>query len=287
MGYLIIIIFLIILVAMILKRFKTLKCSNLALVTGAVKSGKSTIGCYLAVKHYKRALFSWRITAFLQKLFNKPIDEKPLLYSNIPLACEYVPLTSDILQRKTRPRFKSVLFVDEASLVADNETFRDLTTKERVQFFNKLIGHETHGGYMFYNTQAIGDVSVEIRRCASQVFYIHHLTKWIPFVLIAHVRECIYNEDGLNLENSVNEDVEDSLKKVILSKRVFKMFDRYAFSYFTDDLPVEDQVVNGEKLKDLKVRQIVDFNGENRTKDNFYKKGGSNEKQVKQFNIKL
>ena len=144
-----------------------------------------------------------------------------------------------------------------------------MTAVERLEFFNKLWGHESHGGYLFYNTQAIGDLSVEVRRCASQVFFVHHIVKWIPFIIIAYVRELVYSEDGL-VVNNADEDIEDSLKKVILSKRVFKMFDRYAFSWFTDDLECSDEVIDGSKLPDLKARNIIDFNGKTRTKEKFY-----------------
>lgn len=259
----------IILMFMILRSFKTLKCSNLALVSGAVKSGKSTIGCYLALKHYKRTLFNWRLTCFIRKIFKKELPEKPLLYSNVPLGCEYSPITKEILNREQRVRFKSVAFIDEASLIASNDDFANKTLAERLEFFNKLWGHESHGGYLFYNSQAIGDLSVEVRRCSSQVFFVHHIVKWIPFIIIAYVRELVYSEDGLVVNNS-DEDIEESLKKVILSKKVFKMFDRYAFSWFTDDLPVADKVIDGSKLPDLKVREIVDFLGRSRTKEKFY-----------------
>lgn len=259
----------IIAIFMIIKHFKTLKCSNLALITGAVKSGKSTIGCYLALRQYKKALRSWRITCFFNKIFNKPEPEKPLLYSNIPIAQEYSPITPEILQRKTRIRFKSVVFIDESCLIASNDDYSNMPLVERLEFFNKLFGHSTHGGYLFYNTQAIGDVSVEVRRCASQVFYVHRLVKWLPFVIIAYVRELIYNEDGL-VVNNVDSDVEDSLKKVIIPKKIFSQFDRYAFSYFTDDLPVDDEIIDGKKLPDLKAREIIGFDGKKRTKEKFY-----------------
>lgn len=259
----------IILLFLLLKGFKRIKCANLSLITGAVKSGKSTIGCYLALKQYRKAIFNWRISCFFRKLFNKELPEKPLLYSNIPLNCEFSPLTADVLQRKKRIRFKSVVFVDEAVLIASNDDYSNMSLVERLEFFNKLFGHSTHGGYLFYNTQSIGDVSVEVRRCASQVFFVHHIVKWIPFIIVAYVRELVYSEDGLVINNA-DEDVEDSLKKVILSKRVFNMFDRYAFSWFTDDLEVDDKVIDGKALPDLKVRSIIGFDGKERTKDKFY-----------------
>lgn len=282
----IILIIAIILMFVIIKKFKRLKINNLSVITGAVKSGKSTIGCYLSLRQYNRMLFNWKCRCIWNKLLHKDLPEKPLIYSNIPLNCEYVEITPDLLQRKKRARYKSVVFIDEATLIASNDDYSNMSLVERLEFFNKLFGHATHGGYLFYNTQALGDVSVEIRRCASQVFFVHHIVKWIPFIIIAYIRELVYSEDGL-VVNNMSEDAEETFKKVILTKRVYKMFDRYAFSYFTDDLPVEDKVINGRLLPDLKVRKIIGFDGKERTKEKFYlmeeKKKNEQVKKQSQF----
>ena len=46
-----------------------------------------------------------------------------------------------------------------------------------------------------------------------------------------------------------SEDVENTLRKVIFRKKVWKTFDCYCYSSLTDDLPVEDKVVNAPTLK--------------------------------------
>lgn len=241
----------------IMSKFKVPKIGCIALVTGGVKTGKSTFAVNLAIKTYNRVHRGWKIRAFIQRLLHVPVDEEPLLYSNIPLAVPYVELTKDIIMRRVRPRFKSVLYFNEASLLASKDTFRDLEQDERIMLFNKLFGHETHGGYCIYDTQAIVDLNCNIRRCLSEYYYIHHLEKHIPFVLCAKVREERYSEDG-TVVNSYNDDLEDSLKKVLISKRVWKKFDAYCFSSFTDDLPVESKVVCADK-NDMKVKSIVSF----------------------------
>lgn len=123
--------------------------------------------------------------------------------------------------------------------------------------FNKLYGHETKGGMVIYDTQAIVDLNCNIRRCLSEYFYIHHLEKRFPFILCAKVREERYSEDG-SVVNSYSDDIEDSLKKVLISKRVWKKFDAYCFSSLTDNLPVADKLEYRDK-DDLKVRDIVSF----------------------------
>lgn len=239
------------------QKYKVPKIACVTLVTGGVKSGKSTFSVNLARVQYKRVHRRWKIRAFFQKLFGREISEEPLLYSNIPLACEYVPITLELLQRKERPRYGSVAYVNEASLVADQMLFKNDELNERLTLFNKLFGHETVGGYLIYDTQCIGDLHYSIKRSLSNYFYIHHLEKHFPFFLVAKVREERYSDDG-TVVNSYTEDVEEKLKSVIISKRIWKMFDAYCFSSLTDKLPVSDRVVIGNRYN-LKSRNIVSF----------------------------
>lgn len=241
----------------IYRKFKVPKLGCLALVTGGVKTGKSTFAVYLAYVNYKRAYRRWKIRRFFQNAFHMPVDEEPLLYSNIPLSIPYVPLTKDVLTRKKRVRYGSVIYVNEASLVADSQLFRNDVLNEELLLFNKLIGHESKGGILIYDTQCIGDLHFSIKRCVSEYFYIHHLQKHLPFVLCASVREERYSEDNVSI-NTYDKDVEESLKRCLIPKKVWKYFDAYCFSHLTDSCPVADDVVCGDK-KDLKAREIVSF----------------------------
>lgn len=245
------------LVAKIASKFKVPKIPCVALVTGGVKSGKSTLSVYMAIQTYNRVHRRWKIRVFFQNLFHKPLDEEPLLYSNIPLAVPYVPITLELLQRKVRPRYGSVAYVNEASLLADQMlSLKKDDTNERLTLFNKLFGHETIGGVLIYDTQCVADVHYAVRRSLSSYIYVHHLEKRIPFFLIAQVREERYSDDR-GVINAYNEDVEESLKKVLIPKRVWKKFDAYCFSCLTDGLPVSDNVI--EDCVDLKAREIVSF----------------------------
>ena len=203
------------------KKFKSPKVNCVSLVTGGVKTGKSTFAVYLAISNYKRIHKRWKIRAFFQKKLGREVEEEPLLYSNIPLSVPYVPLSREILRREVRPRYKSVCYVNEASLVADSQMFRDMELNERLMLFNKLFGHETLGGMCIYDTQCIVDLHYSIRRCLSEYFYIHHLNKLIPFFLVAEVREERYCEDNSSI-NTYENDVEDCLRKVIIPKKIWK-----------------------------------------------------------------
>lgn len=225
-------------------------------VNGGVKSGKSTFSFHLAYKQYKRNRRYVKIRNFFLKMFKKPLMEEPLFYSTIPVAIPHVLLTKELLQRQKRFAYKSVIWVDEASLLADSMCYKDLDLNDQLLLFNKLIAHETKGGTIVYNTQSIGDMHYSVKRCLSETFYVHNTFKWLPFFLIATVREERYSEDG-TIVNNYDDDIEETLHRVIIPKSIWKKFDCYAFSVMTDGLEVEKKIV---KTDDLKARRLTSFN---------------------------
>ena len=246
-------------IAKFMKQFKVAKIGSLCLVNGGVKCGKSTLSVSIVRSEYKSRVRKTKFMNFFRKLFHKPLKELPLLYSNVPLACPYVPLTDDLLLRKKRFVYGSVIYCQEASLVADSQLIRDMDINQRLLLFNKLIGHETKGGVIVYDTQCISDLHYSIKRCLSNYIYVHHLVKWIPFFLIAYVEENRYSDDN-SVVNVQDKDVEEKLKKVFISKRNWKYFDCYCYSVLTDDLPVEKTLVdNNLQTQDLKARKILSF----------------------------
>lgn len=242
-----------------LNKFKVTKIGSMCLVSGGVKTGKSTFSVSLVRSEYKSRLRRWKIHRFFAKLFKKPVREKPLIYSNVPLGMPYVEIDEDLLLRKKRFNYASVIYMQEASLVADSQLIRDMELNERLLLFNKLIGHETKGGVLIYDTQCIGDLHYSIKRCLSNYFYIHHLVKWVPFFLIAYVEENRYSDDK-NIMSTTSGDVEDNLKRVIIPKSTWKYFDCYCYSSLTDNLPVKNDVVNNNKQTlNLKQNKIFSF----------------------------
>lgn len=237
------------------RKFKFPKVGAMAMVTGGVKCGKSTFSVGLVMSEYRRRLRATKIRNFFRRLFKKSEFDLPKVYSNIPLSIPYVPVTEELLLRQKRFVYGSVIYINEASLVADSQLIKDMDINERLLLFNKLIGHELLGGCIIYDTQCIQDTHYAIKRCLSNYFYIHHLYKWIPFFLVATVRECRYSDDGSVLAVE-DKDTEDTLKKVIVRKSVWKKFDAYCFSSLTDDLPVEDNEIIAT---DLKVRKVFSF----------------------------
>lgn len=238
----------------VLSKFKTPKVGAVSLITGGVKTGKTTFAVNLAIKNYKRNVRSVKIRNFFAKLLRKQQEPLPLLYSNIPLAVPYVPVTRDLLQRKVRPVYKSVVLLSEASLVADSQLFKDSVLNEELMLFVKLFGHESHSGCLILDTQSVCDLHYSFKRCLSEYFYIHHLGKYL-FFNVAYVRECRYSEDGTVVSIDTG-DSEENLKKVLISRKVWKYFDAYCYSAMTDDLPIAKDV---RRAKTLKIKKIVSF----------------------------
>lgn len=243
----------------VFRKFKVPKLTAITMFTGGVKTGKSAVSLYFAVKSYKRIHRKWRLTCIFAKIFRRQVPEEPLFYSNIPLRhIKYVPLTTAHLLRKVRYRFGSVVFIDEASLLADSRLVNESNEVNlQLLLHFKLFGHETHGGLCIINSQCITDLHVALRRCTSTYFYVHHLG-WLPFFRIPMLREEKYSEDGTAI-NVYNDDVEDSMKRVIMRSSIFKKYDSYCFSFFTDSLPASNNVKLLGKKDSLKSKQIVSF----------------------------
>lgn len=239
------------------------KCGNMVLVTGGVKTGKSTLSVRLVYKTWKKQKMKVRIQNLLLRVFKflrikkfKEAEYKPLplIYSNIPLELPYVPLTQALVERRERFVYGSVIYVCESSLLADSMCFKDDYINEQLLLLNKLIAHETKGGYLFYDTQAIGDNHFAVKRCLASYFYIHHAVK-IPFFVLMYVRELKYSDDN-SAVNTFADDVEEGLKLVVVPKSTWKLFDCYCYSALTDHLPVSDKTVRPESLK---AHNIISF----------------------------
>lgn len=240
------------------KNFKIPSFGSLCVTTGGLKTGKSTFSLHLAIKTYKRNKRVVAVRNFFHKLFKQPLEEEPLFYSTIPVAFPHVRLTLDLIERKKRFAYKSVVWVDEATLLADSQLYKDQELNAKLLEFCKLFGHETKGGCLFFTSHCLSELHVSMRRASSEYFYVHSMFKWLPFFLIATVREERYSEDGTAV-NVYDQDVPETLRKVIIPKSVWKKFDCYCYSVMTDDLPVENAVTYSDVLKCEKVVSFSPF----------------------------
>lgn len=248
------------------RQFKKLKIPCVYLITGAPKTGKSLISVKLAVRQYNRNRFKFYlmkfvfvpvynyVLRFLVKGEKIKLTTPPMLYSNIPLGnVKYNELTLDIIKREVRIPNKSVVFIDEASLIADSMSFKNDITNEQVSLFVKLFGHYSHGGSLIYNTQDLKDTHYGFKRCTSSMLWIHSCIK-LPFFSIFKVRELIsMTDDTVQTTNNFNEDIELSCLKLVIPNKYKYYYDYFAFSYLTDDKPMQvDYKVKKKKQSKFK-----------------------------------
>ena len=183
---------------------KRLAIDNVYFISGGVKTGKSFISVALAIKTYKKNVRRYYLIGWLFKvlyLFTrkekfKDCGMKPMLYSNIPLRyVKFNPLTLDIVKRRVRIPNKSVVLIDETSLLADSMLFNDKKLNNQLLLFYKLWGHYSHGGTLVCNSQAISDNHFSLKRCMSHYLYIRKRSKY-PFISIFDCREMLYSDDN-------------------------------------------------------------------------------------------
>lgn len=232
------------------------KFGSVSVVTGAVKSGKTSFVVYCAIRSWKKSHRLWKIRAFLARLTGKPVPEEPLLYSNIPLTVPHVRLTTDLLTRSMRFNYKSTLLLSEASLVADSQMIRDKSLNDSLLVFWKLFAHETRGGSAWLDTQSMLDNHYAVKRVAATTCYIQRTVKWLPFFMIMHVLEQRYSEDGTVIQVDTD-DIDNRTKTLLIPKSVWKKFDCYTYSVLTDNLDPDTTIIRN--CHDLKTRDILSF----------------------------
>lgn len=203
----------------------TIKVDTINLINGGVKSGKSTLAIYLAIKHHKAIIAKIKLHNKIRKIFKKELIKEPLLYSNIPIKYKYYePLTTSILERETIPIDRSIIYIGEFSLVADSMCFKDMLLNEKVSLFFKLAGH-SFNGKIFIDTQNINDCHYGLKKCITRYIYIHHTKKTIPLLLNLKICEMAYSYGSESVVNQFNGQIEDKTMNLWIPKSIWKAFD--------------------------------------------------------------
>lgn len=248
-------------------KLKIPKLRNIVFIDGTLGSGKSGLSVTLAVRLYRKRLRVYKVLMFLKKIHfiglkNKHFEE-PILYSNIHLRyVKYTPLTKDLITRQNfRFAYKSVVLIDEFSLVADQNMYGNKYAEvcERMSEFFKLFRHETKGGTLILNSQSTSDLNYTLKSVLSDYLYIHHKTgRFFPFFCIYKVQECSYSRDKNFLQ--INDgDIEDKLKSLWTLKKYYKMYDTYCHSIFTDNLPIYSNTLYNDKKDSLKTDNMITY----------------------------
>lgn len=259
-------------------KVKHLKVPSVYLITGGVKTGKSFVSVWLAVKQYKKACRKVAIFNFgrkyiantfrrIRRIPVKPLKDKPMLYTNMHLRnIKYNLLTLDIVFRKVRIPDYSVCLIDEISLFADSmlvttQRYKKENLHERLMLFVKLWGHYC-GGKMIVNTQSLSDCAFEFKRCISQYLYII-VNRKLPFFSLLTVRELAHSEES-DIINNFEEDIEVKSKPLFIWNKYYKYYDYRCYSIFTDGLEMQVNYDNpmrykGDSLKTEVLLSLQDF----------------------------
>lgn len=255
--------------------FKIPKIKNVVFVDGAPGAGKTFYCVNLAIRLYKAEIRRFRLRkaflfvlsrfSFLKGVFVRFRDaygalEEPMLYSNIPLRCiKFCPLTIDILLRKVRIPYHSVILFDEISICVDQFDYKDRDVSDALKDFFKLSRHEFRG-HIVINSQSVNDLHYSIKSVMSEYFYVHHRTK-LPFISILSIQELAYSADSSanNIVNAFTDDLESTLKKVVVFNRYYRYFDSYCFSILTDSLSVFDDWYVIDKKDSAKTKNVLTF----------------------------
>lgn len=268
-------------------KVKHLKTPDVFMVDGGVKTGKSLVTVMLAVKQYRRNIIKAHIRNFFKRIINAfrrlgnfrklkkgkkckrylKYDEMPMLYSNMPLYnVKYNALTLDVLLWNVRIPHKSVVIIDEATLLADSMSGM-VTTKEKKEkldeinevltLFLKTFGHQTHGGACFYNSQQVVDLHFAFKRCTSTYLFVAKNRKY-PFFCLLDVRELVHDESG-DVMNTIDKDVDVDNKPLFVSKRWYKYYDRFYLDVLTKNLPlyVDYDVIKLSQKEKIDIDKIV------------------------------
>lgn len=265
MTILIITALIILIIWKLLKPYIILKKMNLSsfnLITGSVKTGKSTLAIYLSVYQFYARRNITKLENFFRKIFKKEQKELPVLYSNIPIATKYgySPLTKEILLREKVPIEKSIIYIGEFSLVADSMNFSDMIINPKIMAFFKLFGHE-FAGTIIVDTQNVADCHFAIKKITNKYIFIEKGNKFIPFYYKMWIRELAYNYENNSINNTFNKKtIEEDTQAIYIPKSIWKVFDYRCYSILTDGLEIERNNIPLKEIKTLKQDKIVSFN---------------------------
>lgn len=261
MVLIIILIVVFILLFILWKRSKKFNFDSVVMINGCVGGGKSSLSVSIGLRSIRKAHHIWwRRTHLWCYMFPfMKNEEEPFIYSNIPLYSNrkknilhrfYKPLTNTILNREERPHFKSVILIDESSLVATSLDYKDKNLSENLSIWLKLIRHELHGSYrnlfgsypnVIVNTQSKNDNHYSFDRCMNQVLYI---TKNINcfFFRIVYCRDLLLID---SVQNNFDDDIKESLscRWFIMFRGIFNKYNSYAYSFLSDGFNISDKEI--------------------------------------------
>lgn len=229
------------------------------LITGAPKTGKSSLAIYIALTNHYNNVKIEKIKNFFRKIFKKPQKELPLLYSNIPIYNKYgyVPITTELLTRRERFADNSTVYMGEFSLIADSMDYKNEILNEQLNLLIKLWGHSSHNSKLVIDTQNISDLHFGIKKNINKYIFIDKKKKSI-FNLKLNIREMAYNYENNGINNNFNKKtIEEETNQIMIPKSIWKAFDYECYKVLIEDKPINKNVIKKEDIKKLTQDKIV------------------------------
>lgn len=223
-----------------------IKHDTVTLYVGGLGSGKTLIGVNDALKCLKRN----RIKVLFYNLFHpKKLKKKPLLYSTIPIRISKkelsVDLTTEHLLLQKAIVEKSVLFIDEASTVANSfENVANNKNLKTVEEFSTFFRHYTKGGYMILTTQNTSKCNYVVRYCCNQAFQLSQFTNILNIAYCVKIRNIDLTNDVVNINQS---NLEENTRNLVgfFGRR---KYNTYAFYPRYKDVPFEVEKISNDDL---------------------------------------
>lgn len=251
-----------------LRKFKAPLPASLNMVNGGLKKGKTLSSLYLAIRAYKKACFPFKVRLKFAKLLGASKDkireleaQMPLFYSNIALVNLPFPvyeLELSTLKFETRLKERSILFIDEVSLLASAHERTLAQISDLISQYFLLFSHCTKGGKCFMNTQALAQVNASVRKPLTDILYIIGSRKWafLPFISVYYRLERFeFDRDIIDVQG----DIRDKSYKFIVPSWIYKKYDCFAYYGLVEDLPISEKLLCDVKNKNGVTKNVTSF----------------------------
>lgn len=222
------------------------RLGSLVCVAGGVKAGKTTSSIALLKREYKASVKAWKMRKLRGS--NEP---QPRIYSNVPIALPFHPLTEDVLCSRVRVPRGSIIYFQESSLVAGSMDYKDEVFNQRYLLLNKLAAHFTQGGMVIHDTQSLDDLHYAVKRSVTNVLFIDG-TKKVPLLPFLAVHYRIFD----NVGSAINSDTDVPTKWHLIPSSTWSLFDRYTYYGLVEEKPLDNSALVTNP-SDLRTRVVL------------------------------
>ena len=246
----------------ILRKFKNPRIETFNLISGGVGSGKtSSVMCRIK-SQLRRYYFIWR---------NRKIKNDYIIVSNFPIGklskdkkyryikvlgrkikCYDLDLNILTLQERL-PQDEVIIVIDEFSQIASQFDFNNPIVSRNMNEFFAFFRHYTHGkGYIYGLDQCSENIFLQLRRRASYCYNMMSCKKllFLPIVIYEY-RKLMISDEVQNVIEVKDGVDENELRKFIFFTNPFKLYDSYCYSERYKKVPL----IKGLKFNDKDMKR--------------------------------